>query len=342
MTLSIREAHKLVGHPKDAKKSFVKILKKISYDRGLHEAFDDFCTMARIALMQPFYRSVELEKQYMGIIGKYKHATAQLFPELLALTVIGLDMDSGSDFLGAIAQELEIVRGHGGQFFTPPSLTRVIAKMTMRGIGDAIRKQGFVEIQEPAVGPGGMVLAVGEIVREEGFEPARTVWFDVWDVNHLMASICYIQMSLTALAGRVTWGNTLKMEAYQQWYTSMFFLERWDQRLKSRRMVEQMKQALEGFERGPRPVKNPQMWNYLQKLNQARHDYNAAMTQLASALHWHVEPEMLRDYMRSMHFKFTEAARAENVMDFESAGAFLDEVLEMAKEAMIQLNQSNY
>lgn len=232
-----KRRHKMAKKKKppitDFKREFVKLIKKLSYGHSPYTVFGDFCTLARLSLMQPFYRSPELEKEYMQVVGKYKREEVNIFPKLLGLVVLGLEKDP-LDFLGRIYMEMELGNVGAGEFFTPPDVSSMMAKMTLGNMKEQIEKQDFLMVGEPAAGAGGMLLAVAKEARAQGVDPARSMWFDAWDVSYIPACMCYIQMALMNLPGRVVLGDTLRQEIRDVYLTPAHFVYNWEHKLKKR------------------------------------------------------------------------------------------------------------
>lgn len=58
-----------------------------------------------------------------------------------------------------------------------------------------------------------MLLAVGQLFREQGFDPTTRLWFEAADISPLCFQMTYIQATLSGLAGRVSCRNSLTTEA---------------------------------------------------------------------------------------------------------------------------------
>ena len=217
----------------DYKKAFVMLLNKVSYGKSMYQVFGDFCTMARLSLMQPFYRSPELEKEYMSIVSRYSKKEANELTLLLSYVVLGLEANP-LDFLGRIYMDAGMGNVGAGEFFTPSGVAELMAKMVSGDIKAQLKGKDFLMVGEPAAGAGGMVLAYAKEARAQGVNPAISLWFDCWDTSYIPACMCYIQMALMNLPGRVVQGNALSQEIYQTWLTPAYFLFNWQHRLKKR------------------------------------------------------------------------------------------------------------
>ena len=156
----------------DHRKEFCSIIGKLAWKYNRHEVFSDFCEIAALSLRQVFERKPENEEKYLTLINRYESAEQSQFAELLAITVSALT-DEPRDFLGECFHELELHNQYKGQFFTPFSVSRMMAKMSLTGVEDQIREHGFIELNEPTCGAGGMVIAAAEEIKQAGFNPVN-------------------------------------------------------------------------------------------------------------------------------------------------------------------------
>src|SRR5690606_35634972 len=135
------------------------------------------------------------EDEYMKIVQRCRQPqqTMARLSEMLAVTVEALEARC-ADFLGPTFME---IGGSGdlGQFFTPPDLSKLMAMMTI-DLGQLLNDRRYFTAHEPAAGMGGMVLAVAEVMRDRGYEPARHCHWQMIDVEFNAMAGCYIQTSL--------------------------------------------------------------------------------------------------------------------------------------------------
>jgi hypothetical protein len=223
--------------------SFLRLFGDIARHRHRYEVFRDFVTMAAISLHNRVNQVDALEAEYLTIIGRYEKADVDRFPKLLAELVEILDGEPW-DALGQLYMELGIQSEHVGQFFTPPEISELMARLVY---GDALAnlKEPFVTVQEPACGAGGMILAFTKVLIEAGNNPAEKMWAHCQDIDRTAALMCYLQLSLWNIPGVVVVGNTLAMESREVFYTPAHYLYRWDDRLAIRRATEAMRELIQ-------------------------------------------------------------------------------------------------
>ena len=208
---------------------FVRIIDWIDQSKHRSEVFQDFCELSYCALAKnaspnPKQKD-DLEAQYMAVVAKYRNKddVCQM-PKLLAIAVTELS-GGGCDFLGAVAGELGVLDSKLGQFFTPYEVSRLMAEITMTEVSKTIAEKGFVTIDEPAAGAGGMLLAVADVIEGKGHRPETTIWVEATELSRPTFYMCYIQLAARGLSGIVFCGNSLSMEMFTKAFlpaTSMF------------------------------------------------------------------------------------------------------------------------
>lgn len=221
----------------EAHAAFLRTFKETARYRHRYEVFKDFVTMAACAIHNGLHKDQVREDEYLTIIQRYEPDDQQLFPELLGQLVVMLD-EEPRDVLGPLYLELELGNKDTGQFFTPPALSELMARMTF---GDELNKldsQPFLTVQEPACGAGGMVLALVKTLIETEHDPSNRLWVQCIDVDRTAALMCYIQLSLWHVPAQVVVGNTLTLETREAWYTPAHHLGLWDARLATARYIE--------------------------------------------------------------------------------------------------------
>ena len=188
----------------DHKGEFCRIIGELArrYDR--HEVFNDFCEIAAITLRQVFERNPANEERYLKLIRRYEPEEQKQFARLLALTAQALT-EKPRDFLGECFHELEMHNQYKGQFFTPFDVSRMMAKMSLAGFEEKIRAAGFIELNEPTCGSGGMVIAAVEEVKAAGFNPVHVFFAVAQDIDRKCCNMTYIQLSLLAVPAAVIW-----------------------------------------------------------------------------------------------------------------------------------------
>lgn len=203
---------------------FVKALNCIDGSKRRGEVFSDLCELAYCALAKVAAPTVNdrdnFERQYMEVVARYQNKDdIRKMPELLAISYDAINA-GGIDFLGSVAGELATLDAKLGQFFTPYAVSRMMAEIILQDAGEVIDKNGFITIQEPAVGAGGMLLAAADVIEDMGYSPERHMWIEATELSRTTYYMGFIQINMRGIAGRVICGNSLSLEIYTSAYTA--------------------------------------------------------------------------------------------------------------------------
>ncbi|MGH1356848.1 MAG: N-6 DNA methylase [Thalassovita sp.] len=205
-------------------KDFIKIMGELDRSKHQGEIFRDFCELLYCALAKvasPFEDQRDrLEAQYMEVVGRYRNKDdIRRMPELRDIALFEISA-GGCDFLGEVAGEMGVLNDRLGQFFTPFEVSRLMAEINLTGIEKKIKEEGFVTVQEPAAGAGGMLIAVADKVESLGFNLETSLWFEAVELSASTFHMCYIQSAARGMAGRVIHGNSLTVETYTSAFTA--------------------------------------------------------------------------------------------------------------------------
>ena len=215
---------------------FVRAFNGIARHRHRYEVFRDFVTLSALSVQNamrdfmPADRYQALENQYLATVKRYGKDEATEFARLFARVVFLLNAEP-RDILGQLYMELGLGNTNTGQFFTPPEVSELMARMTY---GDELKAitRPFITLCEPACGAGGMILAFVKVMLSHGHNPAQRLWVQAIDVDRTAALMCYLQMSLWHIPGAVVVGNSLSLEVREVFYTPAHYLGMWGYRLK--------------------------------------------------------------------------------------------------------------
>jgi hypothetical protein len=215
-----------VPTPTDLRKQFISAFNRLARHRDRYDVLSDFLEMAfctiRKATLPPGPAADAIEARYMAVVGRNKPEDVRAIPELFGLAAMAIH-DGGCDFLGQVTVELELRNKQMGQFFTPYDVSRMIAEMTFESVGGVIERQGFVTVQEPACGAGGMIIAAADALASNGFDTGRHLYVDGTDLSAMCFKMSYIQASLRGIPATIRRGNTLSLEVFDHAVTPAFF-----------------------------------------------------------------------------------------------------------------------
>ncbi|MEM9804023.1 MAG: N-6 DNA methylase [Cyanobacteria bacterium P01_D01_bin.56] len=236
------------------KKNYVKILKQLSPHRHKWDIFSDWLEIAAISMHQLPYQSGELERdtafetyeaKYMEAIKRYSREELSEMAKLLGITIQAYNTGF-RDFLGELAGDEGLLNEAGGQFFTPYSVCRMMAKMTVGNVDAQLKEHGTpLLVSEPAVGGGAMVIACAEEIMSQKIDPRAYVQFDAVDISRTAFNMAYIGLSALGLQAMVRHGNTLSMEMWEHRPTPQLRLfDKWLQERRQTQRLETMRDLI--------------------------------------------------------------------------------------------------
>lgn len=215
-------------------REIVKLLRDVGCRHGLWQAFRDFVAMGAIALSNAVdtRHRVEREAQYMTIVARYSKDDANALAKCFAHVVMGLE-ENTCDFLGTLFMGLELGDNWRGQFFTPYQICRLMAAVNM---GDKphqqIEQKGYIQIADPCVGGGAMLIAAAHTLRDNGVNYQQHMHAVGVDIDLTAVHMAYVQLSLLHVPAVIHHGNSISMEMWSEWRTPAHCLGLWDAKLR--------------------------------------------------------------------------------------------------------------
>ncbi|MGT0193757.1 N-6 DNA methylase [Burkholderia pyrrocinia] len=240
----------------------VKLLKQFGYAHQINTVFADFVEISAIALSNSVDKPQfePREKRYLEIVGKYKPEELQLFARMFAELTLSfehrLEVDDNlrpgalpcpgnlTDVLGETYMMLEIGNDRAGQFFTPYSVSRLMAGILIGDRSEGIERDGFMRMQEPACGAGGMVIATADALLSIGQNYQQTMHATCIDIDARCAHMTYLQLSMMHIPAIVVHGNALTLEVWGMWYTPAHTLGGWRSKLRQHRQADALREVL--------------------------------------------------------------------------------------------------
>lgn len=212
---------------KDYRQEFKKIIEGFGYSRSIREVFTDWLDIAACAIHQePYHLGLvprdgdfdKMEAQYLAAVKKYSREELDAFAQLIGITKLAL-WEGKTDFLGQLYMEMEIGQERSGEFFTPYSISLMMAKMILANVDSYIEEKGFITVAEPACGGGGMLIAAAQLLEEAGHNPKEVLFFEATDISKPCCDMAYIQTSILGLSGIVRHGDTLRNQHWSSRFT---------------------------------------------------------------------------------------------------------------------------
>ena len=205
-------------------KQFVKVLEAFDGKHDLRTIFLHFLECSTIAMHQAVHQFVrdkqddELEERYMNIISNYSKEDVHRMPELLAIVVNALDGGDKAryqDFLGTIYMVLNLKEAKKGQFFTPHTVARFMARMTFDAT--PIIKNGFCRLSDPTCGSGVLIIAYAEAMQAQGYNSQQQLYATGIDIAIPCVYMSYIQTTLLGIPAEIIHGDALTGKTFSIW-----------------------------------------------------------------------------------------------------------------------------
>lgn len=201
------------------------------------------CSISNATEVDPEKRA-RREKEYeqsMEQLGGNVEKVARL----MAVLVEALEANPEEDFLGKMYMNLNLGNHWTGQFFTPWSVSLMMAECSLpEKVDMEIKRRGYISICDPSCGAGVNLLAAARVLRQRKVNYQNSCLFIGQDIDRVVAQMCYIQLSLIGAAGYVCVADTLmnpvtgrtdlipyEKEGQEFWYTPMYMTDRWQLRI---------------------------------------------------------------------------------------------------------------
>ena len=184
-----------------------------------------------------FYRNSKIEQIYLDTVRSYTSEQAENMSKLLALLISALEIKY-QDFLGQVFSILNLGNGKKGQFFTPYSVSKLMAEINIIDIKNQLADKDFITLSEPCSGSGGIIIAFAESLFEKGYNYQHQLFVEAIDIDELCFMMTYIQLSLYGIPARVILGDTLSLKFQRILYTPMYFINGFYWKLQKERKPE--------------------------------------------------------------------------------------------------------
>lgn len=218
---------------------FMLIVKKLTAVRSPRDVLTVLCRIAADRIDPALAGRTENREHAEKLTGEYSPVEKEMLETLIRLLPQILQ-DNPRDYLGECVMSLELGNSAMGQYFTPRSLASLKFEILKQDYASEIRKHGFIIVQEPAVGSGGLIIKIANGLADAGFNPSAVLFVSCADKDVFAADMAFTQLSLLGIAAEVSTGDTLHMDFRKTRYTLAYWLNGFNERLKLRRMYETM------------------------------------------------------------------------------------------------------
>lgn len=213
-------------------------LRRLALRHGQDRVFADFvevscCSLSNAVDKAPF---VAREARYHEIRMGYTPEEFARFAPMLGMLALAMEEAGFDDVLGGLYMELGLGNARSGQFFTPYTVSRMMARMTI-GDSPVVPPHGFIDVIEPACGAGGMVVAMADALHQAKVNYQRHLHVTCIDIDLRCVHMTYLQASLLHIPAVVLHGNALSDEAWDRWHTPAHVLGGWSRQIAARRQA---------------------------------------------------------------------------------------------------------
>lgn len=209
------------------KKQIVDDFRRLQGKHNMYELWCDFLEMAAISIANSVNKIGwnEREQKYLQTSKRYTKEELISFSEILGKITLALEEDY-TDLLGEIFMELELYSASQGQFFTPYNLSQLCASISFNEerVKQEIETKGYIKMNEPSVGGGGMCVAMIEKMLSHGYNPQKQLYIECNDLDIKGVYMTYITLSLYGIPAKVHHMNTLTLEHFSEWHTPSYVM----------------------------------------------------------------------------------------------------------------------
>lgn len=222
-----------------ADETYRTIIEQIAHTKSsIVTVFADFCRISACALS-----AGAREEEYFEVIKSYSKDELELFSKAFALLIQETESKPFTDVLGTYYLEIAAhsSKQARGEFYTPPEICEVMAKMTVDA-HSVISRGKPITVSEPSCGAGNMVLALAKqfspIIQEGKKSYVDLLRVTCQDLNPVAVDSCFINTTLYGIPAKMIWGDTLRMTVNNSWKNIHWF-----------RVGEDIRQAIKNSER---------------------------------------------------------------------------------------------
>lgn len=196
----------------DYAKEIIKTLEAANPGRRMMlDVFADFCRAFALAIESPFTTGAvheDIEREYAGIIARNGKDCQDAFAHCAYCTTESLE-EKRVEFLGTIHEKIGAANKANGQFFTPPDVANVCARICTEGVD--YKPGNPVRIYDPACGACVMLIAEAESMRNRNIAQ-RDIVVVGGDIDIRALDMGYIELSLLGYAACMKHENALTCE----------------------------------------------------------------------------------------------------------------------------------
>ena len=205
----------------DYEKLIIDSIEKLSGRFSPYQVFTDWVSMAAISISnacRPLKDKIymEREEKYLDTFKKYNKEELKMLTDMLGALTLCFE-DKMCDMLGDIYMKSGCGSKRTGQFFTPYHLSYLTASLVYDEQISKLAESEILEVNEPSSGGGGMIIAVAEVMKNQGVNYQKQMHVVAQDLDWNSVYMTYVQLSLIGIKAVVVQGDTL-LEPYRKGY----------------------------------------------------------------------------------------------------------------------------
>ncbi|MDO4495210.1 MAG: N-6 DNA methylase [Clostridiaceae bacterium] len=220
-------------------KELVNMFNELTGSRSMWQVFNDCIEMFALSIQNFFTlgkKFIENEEKYKRISSQYSPNEIQTIVRIFAKITDMAEENPFRDLLGDLYMQLNMGSDALGQFFTPYNVSQLMSECSMDidDIKSKIEEQGYVVINEPAVGGGANIIAFCEYMLKNDINYQTSCILVCQDLSRLTAMMCYVVLSLIGCSAVIKVGDTIAnpfinyqselAKSSELWTTPMFHL----------------------------------------------------------------------------------------------------------------------
>ncbi|HCA17313.1 MAG TPA: hypothetical protein DEO64_09305 [Alcaligenes faecalis] len=247
------QQHRFINTADEHQQEIIRLLHEVARSRGLARVWADWVEIGAIAIANGVDKTQfkQREERYFNIVSQYQkeevHSLVNAFAHLVQCWDKRVATGEFGDVLGGTYMMLDMGNASTGQFFTPYEISRMMASIIMGApetLNTELQKKGFLSLQEPACGAGGMIITAVHSLADAEINYQQVIHVTAIDVDRRCVHMTFLQLALLHVPAIVIQGNALTLKTTEFWYTPAHIWGGWSRRLRQPQSTSDLAQLL--------------------------------------------------------------------------------------------------
>ena len=220
-------------------KTIVGMFEKLTGSRSMWTTFQDCIEMIALSIQNQAElfpdRYDKHKRRYVDIAKQYSKKEMGIVVEIFAELIRMLEEKPYQDLLGDLYMQLNMGSSALGQFFTPYSISKMMAECSFDAelLHNEIENKGYIKINEPCIGGGANIIGFLDVLNSNGINYQQKCIIVGQDLSRISALMAYVVLSLLGCQAVIKIADTLtdpftsffeEVHKKDIWYTPMFVL----------------------------------------------------------------------------------------------------------------------